>query len=144
MKTTKILSAITLVLILAANSLFAGRTTIGDPVSSLQQNLVTYDVKINASPNFPGYNEPFLVAITDETGRRVAPAQLFHKGVLSYTFKEAGSFRGTRIAVMVPYPSTPSGWVIPPSVLKANFIAGKTYHFELTPQTNEQTRKNDL
>ena len=66
MKTTKILSAITLVLIFAANSLYAGRTTSNDPGSAMQQKLVTYEVKINAAPNFPGASGHYLVAITDE------------------------------------------------------------------------------
>ena len=128
MKTTKIISAISLVLIFAAGSLFAGnKPEIG------QQKLITYQVTVHAAPNFPGASGHYLVAITDEKGNKVAPAQPFHPGVWTYTFREAGSFRGTRVAVMVPYPANPTGWVIPPSVQKGNFIGGGTYRFDLTP-----------
>src|SRR5665647_993376 len=116
MKTTKILSAISLVLVLAANSLFANR--INDPGSDLMQKLITYVVKVHQAPNFPSANARYLIVITDEHGRKVVPAQQFHPGVWSYTFKEAGTLRGTRIAVMIPYPSYPMNWDIAPCVLK--------------------------
>jgi len=137
MKTTKILSALSLVLIFAANSVYAN--LINDPGSQTMQKMVTYVVKVNFAPNFPGATGHYLVAITDEHGRKVVPAQPFHPGLWSYTFKEAGSFRGTRIAVMVPYPASQAGWVIPPCVLKATFIGGATYQFNLAPVSNEKT-----
>ncbi|MEI7661387.1 MAG: hypothetical protein WCK34_04285 [Bacteroidota bacterium] len=143
MKTTRILSAISLVLIFTANSLFAGRATISDPGSAALLKQVTYEVKVNPAPNFPGASGHYLIAITDENGRKVVPAQPFHPGVWTYKFKEAGTFRGTRIAVMVPYPANPTGWIIPPSVLKGNFFGGATYIFELTPQANEKTGGRD-
>ena len=144
MKTTKILSAFSLVLILAANSLFANRATVNDPGTADKQKLITYEVKVNFTRNFTGAAGHYLVAITDEKGRKVEPAQPFHTGVWSYTFTEAGSLRGTRIAIMVPYPSNPTGWIIPPCKLTGNFYGGGTYQFELTPQANETGTKSDL
>jgi hypothetical protein len=143
MKTTKIISAITLVLILAANSLFASRTTINDPVSSVNGKMIIYEVKVNVTANFPGSTN-FLVAITDENGRRVVPAQPFHPGVWTYLFKEAGSIKGTRIAVLVPYPANPTGWIIPPSKRSGTFYGGASYLFELTPNSLQQTKTTDL
>lgn len=125
MKTTKIISAISLVLILAANSLFANRAAISNPETASMQQSVTYVVKVNCPPNFPAANGNFMILITDEKGRKVAPAQALHPGVWAYTFKEAGSFRGVRIASMVSYPATPSGWVIPPVKIIATFYAGR-------------------
>ena len=136
MKTTKIISALSLVLVFAASSLFANR--ISDPGPAVWQKPVTYDVKINFTANFPGINGHYLVVITDETGRKVVPAQTFRPGVWTYTFKEAGSFRGTRVAVLVSYPDTQILWVIPPRVLKGTFTGGESYRFELTPQAIEK------
>ncbi len=141
MKTTKIISAISLVLVLTANLLFAGN--ISNPGSTIKQKLITYDVKVKFAPNFPGVNAHYLVAIVDENGSRVVPAQPFHPGVWSYTFKEAGTFKGTRIAVMVPYPANQAGWSIPRSVLKGMFYGGATYRFVLTPEAGENVRGGD-
>ena len=142
MKTTKIISVLSFVLIFASNSIFANLTN--DPVTPDRQKLVTYAVNVNFAPNFPGSGGNYLIAITDEHGRKVVPPQPFHPGKGSYTFTEAGSFRGTRIAVMVPYPANQSGWVIPPVVMKATFYGGATYQFNLTPKAHEKTCTSDL
>ena len=133
MKTRKILSAISLVLIFAANSVFAGSLTINDPSTSDKQKLVTYEVLVKAVPTFPSANDQYIVVITDEKGRKVVPAQTFRPGVWTYTFKEAGTFRGTRTAVLVSTNANQTGWIIPPSVLKGNFTGGSTYQFILAP-----------
>jgi hypothetical protein len=144
MKTTKILSAISLILIFAANSLFASRNTIGDPGSVEKQKLVTYEVKVNFAPNFPGATSHYMILITDGQGRQFGPGQEYHPGINTYTFTEAGSFRGTRIAAMVPLHANQSGWYIPPSVIKGNFVGGQTYIFNLTPQAIEKVKGNDM
>jgi hypothetical protein len=147
MKTKVILSAITLVLAIVANSLFAGRNNDPAPVSG--KKIITYVVKINFAANFCNSNGHYVVAITDGNGNRVVPAQNFQPGVSTYSFRESGSFSGTRTAVMVPVPVSPSGWiptgwVIPPCVLKGNFAGGATYNFELTPEQIEKSGLNDL
>jgi hypothetical protein len=142
MKTTKIISALSLVLVFAAGSLFANR--INDPGSADKQKLITYEVIVNFTANFPGALSHFMIVITDGTGRKVVPAQAYHPGVSTYTFKEAGTLRGTRIAVMVPYPANTSGWVVPPCVKKGTFVGGATYNFELTPLPNEKNGKNEF
>ena len=124
------------VLVFATNSLFANH--INDPGSADKQKLITYEVKVNFAANFPGALSHFLIVITDGNGRKVVPAQAYHPGVSSYTFKEAGTLRGTRVAVMVPFPATPTGWVIPPCVKNGTFIGGASYLFELTPQECEK------
>ena len=136
MKTTNFLSAISLVLIFTANSLYAN--LINDPGQADKQKLITYEVKVNFAANFPGALSHFLIVITDGTGRKVVPAQAYHSGVSTYTFKEAGTLRGTRIAVMVPYPANPTGWNIPPSVKNGTFVGGSSYLLELTPQAIEK------
>ena len=137
MKTTKILSALGLVLIFAANSLFASRTTINDPGASDKQKLVTYQVNIKAVPNFPGANGQYVIVITDENGRKVVPGQVFHAGVWSYSFKEAGTFRGTRVAMLIQSPASPKGWIINPSKREGTFTGGSTYQFNLIPESTE-------
>ena len=142
MKTKSILSAISLVLVFAANSLFASR--INDPGSSDKQKLITYAVTVNFAANFPGAHSQFIIVITDGSGRKVVPAQAYHPGVSTYTFKEAGTLKGTRIAVMVPYPANQGGWNIAPSVKTGLFVGGESYHFELTPMSNERGAKIEL
>jgi len=136
MKTTKIISALSLVLVFAANSLFANR--INDPGSADKQKLITYEVKVNFAANFPSAFSHYMIVITDGTGRKVVPAQAYHQGVTSYTFKEAGNLiKGARVAVMVSYPASQSGWTIAPDVKKGIFTGGATYQFKLTPQSSE-------
>ena len=142
MKTTNFLSAISLVLVFAANSLFASR--INDPGSADKQKLITYSVKVNFAANFPGALGHFMIVITDGSGRKVVPAQAYHIGVSTYTFKEAGILKGTRIAVMVPYPANQGGWNIAPSVKNGLFVGGETYQYELTPMSNERGGKIEL
>ena len=136
MKTTNLISALSLILVLAANSLYANK--INDPGSTDKQKLITYEVKVNFAANFPGVLSHYLIVITDGTGRKVVPAQPYHAGVSSYTFKEAGTLKGTRIAVMVPYPANPSAWTIAPCVKTGLFVGGTSYLFELTPVSNEK------
>lgn len=133
MKTTRIISALSLVLVFAATSLFANR--ISDPPADKRQS-VSYEVKVNFAPNFPGAGGQYLIAITDETGRRMVPAKPYHPGVSVYTFKEAGDFKGTRIAVLIPYPANQSGWTATPCVLNGWFAGGASYRFVLTPKSN--------
>jgi hypothetical protein len=142
MKTLKMISALSLVLVFAATSVFARMGNDQGMVSKAK--MVTYTVKVNFTPNFPAPNAHYLVAITDESGRKVVPAQPFHPGVWNYTFKEAsGSFRGTRVAVLIPYPATQTGWVAAPGIVKGIFFGGATYSFELTPIAIEKTGPGD-
>jgi hypothetical protein len=132
MKTMKVLSAISLALVLTAGAIFANPTV--DPVSNDRQKLITYEVKVNFAPNFAGAPCHFKIGITDKTGRLVVAAQLYHPGTTTYTFKEAANLvNGTRVAVMVPYPANQSGWMIPPSAKSGYFFGGSTYHYSLTP-----------
>jgi hypothetical protein len=143
MKTTKIISALSLVLIFAASSMFAGNGINGGNAS--QKKAVTYEVRVNISPSLPGANDSYLIAITDENGHRVVPAQNFPQGVYTYTFKEAaGDFKGTRIAILIPYPPTQMKWAATPSVIKGFFSAGSTYRFLLEPKagTSVETAGN--
>jgi hypothetical protein len=131
MKATMIFSALSVIMIYAANILYANH--ISDPNSTDKAQLVTYIVRVNFVPNFQGTTNQFVLAITDEKGRYVVSRQFYHPGIPTYTFTEAGSFRGTRIAIMVPYPGSQAGWAIPPVVMKATFFGGNTYQFNLSP-----------
>ena len=136
MKTKVITSALSLVLVLAFSSLFAAR--ISDPGSAVLLKAVTYVVKVTPAPNF-GTNGHYLVAITDGNGSKVAPAQPYHQGVSTYTFKEsAGTFKGTRVAILIPFPAVPNGWNIMPDKKSGIFYGGATYQFNLAPDNRER------
>jgi hypothetical protein len=147
MKTKTIISAISLALVLAAGSLFANRTNDTRPTD--RQKTITYAVKINCNANFYIAYCHYAIAITNENGRLVGPAQEFHPGISVYTFKEAGPVTGTRIAVMFAHPASPSGWIpdgwsVPPSIKTGTFIGGETYQFELTPVQNSKGVSKEL
>jgi hypothetical protein len=131
MKTTKVLSALTLVILLAAISMFS---IAGNDPGVPKTKIITYTVNITPTPNFPGMSNGFMIAISNGQGRQVVPAQKFHNGVWSYTFTEAGELiKGQRVAVMMQYPAGQSGWYIPTSKLAGYFYGGNTYTFTLTP-----------
>jgi hypothetical protein len=134
MKATNIISALSLVLVFAANSLFAGNGINGPGVAN---KTVTYQVMIKSAPNFPAAGQ-YLVAVTDENGHRIAPAQGFRPGISAYTFSEPGDFKGIRIAVLVPLPGNPLYHFSASQVRNGLFVGGQTYRFELTPKSIER------
>jgi hypothetical protein len=131
MKTARLLSAITLVVLLASASL---SSIAGNDPGIPKYKLVNYVVQVTPVPNFPGPSSHFWIAITDGTGHIVSPAQAYHSGVSLYLFQEAGNMiSGTRTAVMMQYPAIQNGWVIPSNTKQGSFFGGNYYLFTLTP-----------
>ena len=108
---------------------------------------ITHQVIIH----LPGFTKdicnPYLVQLLDETGRQVAPAQVFIKGINKYVFYEKAPALGrTRMAALVPV-SYPQHFVCPndfftlPDVKMGPFMTGQTYTFDLYPTI--QTPRND-
>ena len=129
MKTTKIISALSLVLIFAAaNSLFVRGNTKSIPEDRLK--VITYVVKVD-NINLISDNRHYLIIMTDGAGRQISSSQTFRPGLSSYIFKELGNVRGTRVAMMVQEPSAPGSAAISSSSKTGTFFGGQTYLFRL-------------
>lgn len=139
MKTTKILTVISLALIFAGvNAVYAK----SDPEKPrpIEKPAIRYEVTVHLSlPLGVNLNNTYWVRMTDEFGRLVAPAQRFVPGVSKYVFKESVSAVGRiRIASLVLSPNVdPFGsgniLVTRPDVQRGLFMPGRTYSFDLFP-----------
>ncbi len=138
MKTTKIYTAISLLLIFAAlTPTFAANVGKGAP-SSLN-TMVRYQVNVNLS-NEKTICNLYQVEILDGKGQMVAPPKTFTAGVSTYEFFERGPAAGVRIAalVMVDMHShyiCATELFTTPAALNGPFLGGVTYRFDLYPQS---------
>jgi hypothetical protein len=138
MKTTKIFSVLSLVLILSAvSSVFSAPIDTKNNQTAAKP-AIRYDVNISISIDKPLCNL-WLVKILDGNGRMVAPAQEFISGKTKYTFTERGPVTGTRIAVLLKYQYgdhfvCETELFTAPAILKGTFLNGETYRFDLFPQ----------
>ena len=147
MKTTKFFAIISLVLFFSGiNASFSKNV---EPLHSktVQSTGITYLVVLH--PDF--MTTPcgtYLVQIVDETGRLVAPVQVFDPGINRYSFNERisanANMNSRRVAILVPvkYPDhyiCSSPLFTLPAVKSGPFVAGKTYTFDLYPQTKSNT-----
>ena len=149
MKTTKFLSVLSVALIVFGVYQGFSKKYEAPNYRIAPTSSIVYDVIIH--PNFS--TNPcgsYLVEIVNETGRLVAPAQVFKPGTDKYTFNEiftAGQIeQSRRVAMLVPV-VFPGDFVCefplitPPDVKTGSFIVGQTYIFNLYPQSNFQTVK---
>jgi hypothetical protein len=130
MKTTKLMLALSFALIIVSgySSMSAPKfPASGIPVEN-KAKWVTYVVKIENESNLNAAAQ-YLVMMTDESGHQVATAQLYHPGISDYTFKEAGTVRGTRVARLVKLPGKLNSMGIQPSSQTGVFYSGGTYMF---------------
>jgi hypothetical protein len=135
MKTTKLIFALSLALIFAAgsNNIFAlGNLKTDNPAERKAQK-IAYVVRIEQLNYIQSLGGHFLVKMTDETGRMIAPAQVFRPGVSDYTFFEAGNVRGTRVAKMERLPIGERAINIPSTSKSGIFIGGTCYMFIIHP-----------
>jgi len=144
MKTTKFFSVLSLVIIFAgATSGFSKDIENGKSKASMMPG-ITYQVTIHFQSLTKDICNPYLVQILDETGRLVAPAQVFIKGINKYVFYEKAPALGrTRMAVLVPvgYPQhfvCPNDFFTLPDVKMGPFKTGQTYTFDLYPTVQGQ------
>jgi hypothetical protein len=153
MKTTKLFSVLFLSMIfLGATAAFSNDIGSRDSQVSLMPG-ITYQVVIHLPDLSKDVCNPYLVQILDETGRMVAPAQVFIKGVSKYVFYEKAPAAGrTRMAVLVPiaYPRhfvCPNDFFTLPDVKMGPFKTGQTYMFDLYPTLHSESAvegKSDL
>jgi hypothetical protein len=153
MKTTNNLSALGLALIFVGITAgFSKKVADINTSQVFRGPTITYLVNVHVSADIPLCNS-YLVQITDETGRLVAPAQPFVLGKNLYTFysvsKERGyRERGTkRIAMLVT--NTKFGALECDNKLYAQadvksglFVVGQTYTFNLFPFVDLSADRN--
>jgi len=139
MKTTKFFSVFSLALIFVGMNAIYSNNSLTDFPKGFHTASISYDVFVH----FAGGNSfcnVYLVQVTDEKGRPVAPAQRFEPGVTRYNFQEQGPMRGKlRIAslVKVTYPNhfvcVNDDLYTLPAVKEGPFLMGHTYSFDLYP-----------
>jgi len=135
MKTIKLITALSLALFFAGlTSVFA--QTDGPITSGIAKLPISYVVNIEHNADLTGYGCTYYVSIADENGRMVAPAQLFHLGTWTYTFREFSEFPvKVRIARMEqdPRAACPGTYKFDPVTLPGPFMPGRQYTFKLAP-----------
>ena len=144
MKTTKFISVLSFVI------LFSGVTagfSKGIDNRKTQASImpgITYGVTIHFQDLTKKICNPYLVQIIDETGRLVAPAQVFIKGINKYVFYEKAPALGrTRMAVLIPVNYSqhfvcPNDFFTLPDIKMGPFKTGQTYTFDLYPTIQGQ------
>jgi hypothetical protein len=146
MKTTKLFSVLSLVLIFAgANTIYADNNPISKSKKPGVPN-IRYEVAIHLSLGATFCNT-YLVQVTDESGRLVAPPEIFVPGTSKYVFNELFSVPGrARIASLVlpanvdPY-ICPSNLITKPDVKMGPFLPGHTVSFNLFPEIQKGAMK---
>jgi hypothetical protein len=135
MKTMKILSVISLVLIgLGAAAIKPnqpGQSGISQPPGGNIKHQVV--LHVSATVSMPAAH--FYVVITDGNGRQIARPQLVVPGVVKYYFSEMGPVNGTRIVRLIEKPSGDSfiPYSCEPDAKTGLFRNGVTYIFNLYP-----------
>ena len=144
MKTTKILSVLSLALFLSA-AISASSANINKQDGPVSVNpVIRHLVNINVFTDRKICNE-YLVEILDRNGKLVAPAKRFIQGVAKYDFYERGSAAGVRVAVLVPAPLNNGGLcetilVTEPARLSGHFFPGQTYQYDLIPKVQSSIK----
>jgi hypothetical protein len=139
MKTTKMISALSLALILFA-AISASSAPIdkknGQPAAN---PAVNHHVNVLVRIDKPLCNY-YQVEILDGNGRLVAPPKAFVPGVTAYDFYERGPASGIRIAALVLSPAhshfvCDTELFTAPVVISGPFESGRTYRYDLFPKT---------
>jgi hypothetical protein len=138
MKATKIFSVLSfLMLFIGINTAYSGDGLTDQPKMTRKIN-IKYEVNVYLFSRIE-LCHTYLVRVTDETGRLVAPAKIFVPGISRYMFAEDGPAQGrVRVAELVMVPdvdpitcSTQFG--ARPDVKMGPFVPGQTYPFVLRP-----------
>jgi len=136
MKTTRLFTVLSLALIfIGLNSVYSSDRLTGNTQMTRKIN-IKYEVNVYLFSRIELCNT-YLVQVTDETGRLVAPPKVFVPGISRYMFAEDGPAQGkVRVAMLVVAPdvdpyacSTHIG--ARPDVKMGPFLAGQTYPFVL-------------
>ncbi len=147
MKTLKITAAISLFFFLIGmTSVFS--TPAGKLTSSFSNAGIRYQVNVQFNHDMHLCNF-YQVVVVNESGKLIAPPQTFRQGTTAYYFVEAGPVSGTRIAMLIINPDImhficPNELFTSPDMKRGEFLTGRTYDFNLYPQTqgDQQIRTN--
>jgi hypothetical protein len=146
MKTTKLFSVLSLVLIFASVNVLAGNSLTGK--KTFNTATIRYEVNIHFVSD-KTISNIYWVQVTDENGRPVSPPQTFVQGKSNYTFFEMAPARGTkRIAMLIlsPYLDNPLSMNLlytQPDVLYGPFLPGQSYSFNLVPVLKKNIKNED-
>ena len=138
MKTAKFFSFLSLALIFSGINTAYPKNVMTDNPNGPQTASVSYDVYVHLVGDNNLCNV-YLVQVTDEKGRLVAPVKRYEPGVTKYNFHEQGLVRGRlRIANLVraEYPNhfvCVNDLITAPAVKEGPFLMGHTYSFDLYP-----------
>lgn len=145
MKTTKLFSVLSLVLIFTAATSFAKKNDVSS-AKSTSRAAINFEVYVHTAMLGAPCNT-YVIKVVDETGRLVAPFQIFTPGVNKYSFKETITGRtnkfSRRVAMLEPvkYPAhytCAQAIHATPDVMFGPFLAGQTYYFDLQPRIEGQ------
>ena len=138
MKTLKLFTTLGLALFFTGlNPAFSGNEKTIKPEMSKQLN-IRYEVEVYLFSRIDLCNT-YLIQVTDETGRLIAPAKIFVPGVSKYIFSEPGPAVGkVRVAQLIMATSADVYFcgthiAARPDVKIGPFVVGQTYPFVLRP-----------
>lgn len=147
MKTTKLLTILSLVLIFSgASKGYSGNIPTDRPQMTTKTN-IKYEVNVYLFIRIDLCNV-YWVQVTDETGRLVAPAKPYIPGIQRYVFSEDGPAQGkVRVAMLVTAKNVetvacPITFGARPDVKMGPFLQGQTYPFVLRPYLTAPFDKN--
>jgi hypothetical protein len=136
MKTKNLFSVLCLALIFTGINVSYPNNVMTDIPTGFQTASISYDVYVHLVAD-NGICNVYLIQVTDEKGRIVAPAQRYEPGVTKYNFHEQGPMRGKlRIASIVKagFPHVcVNDLYTAPAVKEGPFLFGHTYSFDLYP-----------
>ena len=138
MKTAKIFSVLSLALIFATASTLYSKDRITDNKIQGPKKGIRYEVTIHLS-QLVSFCNTYLVKITDESGRAVAPPQVYVPGVSKYVFNETvvvpARVRIASLSLLAnvdPYYCS-YNLVTKSEPMMGPFKAGQAYSFNLFP-----------
>jgi hypothetical protein len=138
MKTLKIISVLSLVLIIAGVSSAKSKNTPFDNSKQVNRSIIRYEVYINIE-KIENFCNSYLVQISDENGNPVASPQVYIPGVNKYVFTETSPVKAkVRVASFEIFQNIdvlgcPINIIAKPDIKTGPFHPFETYYFNLYP-----------
>jgi hypothetical protein len=138
MKTLKIISVLSLVLIIASASAANSKKESVDNSKQVNRAIIRYEVYINIE-KIENFCNSYLVKISDENGNPVASPQVYIPGVNKYVFTETSPVKAkVRVASFEIFQNIdvlgcPINIIAKPDIKTGPFHPFETYYFNLYP-----------
>jgi hypothetical protein len=138
MKTLKIISILSFVLIIVGGSSAKSKNTLVDNSKQVNRAIIRYEVFINIEKDVTFCNT-YLVQISDENGNPVAHPQVYIPGVNKYVFTETSPVKAkVRVASFEIFQNfgilgCPINIIAKPDIKAGPFRPFETYYFNLYP-----------